>query len=265
MWDNTALPQGTSASSRVHSGSTPFVKSRRQQYSYNPNDVYDPMYPNDYEHLSREFARRATAQTTRVELKIKKVEGPKLSAEEAYERRMKLLDSADNTVTQDATDTSKGVGMRIMQKLGWTEGKGLGANEQGIVAPLVAKNTGKHVGVIVQGAKLGANPAHSTSQSTVPRDRVTASAGGMAATRVLKLTFECTIDDTDRLQEELEESLSQYGSLIEVVVHRSDTTISYCEFEDDSQALRAMNNVDKVLPQYRKTATFATEEEYNNL
>lgn len=39
----------------------------------------------------------------------------------------------------------------MLEKMGWKHGEGLGRDKQGIVAPLVARKTDKHSGVIVQG------------------------------------------------------------------------------------------------------------------
>lgn len=39
---------------------------------------------------------------------------------------------------------------RMMEKMGWKQGEGLGANKQGITAPLVARKTAMRSGIIVQ-------------------------------------------------------------------------------------------------------------------
>lgn len=44
----------------------------------------------------------------------------------------------------------KSFAARMMEKMGWKHGEGLGVNKQGITAPLVAKKTAMRSGVIVQ-------------------------------------------------------------------------------------------------------------------
>ncbi|GFE54097.1 RNA binding protein protein [Babesia ovis] len=279
MWDSNWASQGR----RIPPASTASVnppassgKQRRGHVTYNPDDVYDPLYPNVYERLSRELLQRSRPPPSKVELKITPVEAPKLSAEEAYERRMKLLDEAERQQSQSGPPPSsappdegpKDVGMRIMQKLGWTHGKGLGANEQGIVAPLVAKNTGKHVGVIVQDtaplAKRG-NTKAGAKKSAAMDGTSQSSSTDASATRILRLSLQGCQTPSEELQEQIEESMCQFGSLLNVSVLGTDDVTVYCEFEDSSQAVKASNNLDRVLPGYNKTSFFASEEEYGNL
>ena len=44
--------------------------------------------------------------------------------------------------------------MRMMKKMGWQEGKGLGKNQDGIDAPLVVKKDGRDTGRIIKSKAL---------------------------------------------------------------------------------------------------------------
>lgn len=59
-----------------------------------------------------------------------------------------------NTATATTPDSEKrGFAQKMLEKMGWKHGEGLGREKQGILAPLVARKTDKRSGVIVQGAE----------------------------------------------------------------------------------------------------------------
>ncbi|GIX62977.1 RNA-binding protein, putative [Babesia caballi] len=260
----------------------PRGRQRRGHVSYNPDDVYDPLYPNDYERVCREQEQRMQPPLSQVELKFAEVETEKLSAEEAHQRRLQLLEAAERRATispppPTPDDGPKDVGMRIMQKMGWTEGKGLGAQGQGIVAPLVAKSTGKHVGVIVQaaapmvkrGAPGGARPLGADRDTKTGTSETLSDAGpsspGAPATRILKIACQQCPKSAGELQEELEESMCQFGSLVNVHVSTSDAQgdfTVFCEFEDAGQAKKACDNLHRAITGFIFSGAFASEEEY---
>ena len=95
-----------------------------------------------------------------------------ISGEEAWKRRAAMSGGAGAAVAQRTpsspphgdgfaigSSSSAGLGLgaggqmtaaqRMMAKMGWKEGQGLGKQEQGITAPLVAKKTDRRGGVIV--------------------------------------------------------------------------------------------------------------------
>lgn len=234
---------------------------RRGHVKYNLNEEYDPMVPNDYNRMSRELAVRARQAAAPIQLKVEKPEGPKLSADEAFERRLRLLEEEEKRKSAagqpQQPEGSKDIGLKIMQKLGWKEGKGLGANEQGIMAPLVAKNVGKHIGVIVQGEKqvIPKRGASSSSGGTFgkshPSDGGTSlTLEGEAISRVLKITcYDCPAETEESISETFEEIMCEFGSLVNINAESSPEHSGFiicCEYEEASQAKVAMEGLLKV-------------------
>ncbi|CDR94360.1 hypothetical protein, conserved [Babesia bigemina] len=258
----------------------------RFRVSHNPDDVYDPMFPNEYDHVSNEEAQRACQPASRVELKFANVEVEKLSADEAHARRLKLLEEADRGGSSEAppkpaAQGPKDIGLRIMQKLGWTEGRGLGAKEQGIVAPLVGKNVGKHVGVIVQAAaptikratRGPTKPNAARASESDPNDGDAASAnegatsthGKASTSRILKLDGAECPKSAEEVQGDFEESMCPFGTLMNVLVRSSGVGLPftvYCEFEDHRQAVEAGKNLRQSIRGYNVVPSFITDDEY---
>nr|GEX02194.1 DNA-damage-repair/toleration protein DRT111, chloroplastic [Tanacetum cinerariifolium] len=150
---------------------------------------YDPSRPNDYEDYKREKKRRQNELELKRELdrrrkieeeneKQKKVEVEKdvnISGEEAWKRRAAMSSSGGGrrSVSPPAgggdggfsieKSESGGLGVgaggqmtaaqRMMAKMGWKAGQGLGKQEQGITTPLMAKKTDRRAGVIVNASE----------------------------------------------------------------------------------------------------------------
>merc|ERR1719310_1406469 len=104
-----------------------------------PDEEYDPAKPNDYD----EFCRR------RMRLKAE---------EELEKRRQEALARAQKTQAPPEPKEDD-FATKMLKKMGWKEGSGLGKDGQGMATPLVLKKTDQKQGVIAEGQKREAPPA----------------------------------------------------------------------------------------------------------
>ncbi|KAL0290326.1 UNVERIFIED_CONTAM: DNA-damage-repair/toleration protein, chloroplastic [Sesamum calycinum] len=154
-------------------------------------EEYDPARPNDYEEYRRERKRKQAEAEVRRELEERekrerereereRMERDRdrekelsISGEEAWRRRA-AMSGGGGVVPRSSSPPPTGNGggngfsiwevglgaegkmtaaQRMMAKMGWKEGQGLGKQEQGITTPLVAKKTDKRGGVIVNASE----------------------------------------------------------------------------------------------------------------
>ncbi|CAG7899036.1 unnamed protein product [Brassica rapa] len=154
----------------------------------NSSSSYDPARPNDYEDYRREKKKKAMEAEMKRELDKRRHEEEErdrerpererertplnISGEEAWKRRAAMSgggrsssppgNNVDNGFSMGTSETSGlGVGAggqmtaaeRMMAKMGWKQGQGLGKSEQGITTPLMAKKTDRRAGVIVNASE----------------------------------------------------------------------------------------------------------------
>mmetsp|Transcript_48723 Transcript_48723/g.104398 ORF Transcript_48723/g.104398 Transcript_48723/m.104398 type:complete len:331 (-) Transcript_48723:107-1099(-) len=148
------------------------------------NEEYDPSKPNDYDEICKRRARE----------KAEKEMQNRITAEQGKARLRSLGLDPDAPPPKEET-----VAEKLMKKMGYKAGQGLGKEEQGIAAPVIHQKMGGGQGVV----KLG---------NTVepPAKRIRPS----APTRILLLTNlvgKGEVDDD--LADETAEEAKKYGNL----------------------------------------------------
>jgi len=150
--------------------------------------VYDPMEPNDYERVLAERVERVerrsvstASEALRVELekkrRVKEAErGMKreqflnVDGKEVKRRRMELGRYGGGSYEGERRETPKpdgdsskpqSVAERMMAKMGWSKGKGLGKSEQGMTTPLEVRKDGATSGRIVNAPVAHDGKGHS--------------------------------------------------------------------------------------------------------
>merc|ERR1719310_2193876 len=151
-----------------------------------PDEEYDPAKPNDYD----EFCRR------RMRLKAE---------EELEKRRQEALARAQKTQAPPEPKEYD-FATKMLKKMGWKEGSGLGKDGQGMTAPLMARKTDKNVAVIEQAKPKTIVKAPGTNFNREP-------------TPVLLLTNMVGRGDVDEdLADETADEAKKYGKIEEVKV-----------------------------------------------
>ncbi|CDJ41686.1 DNA repair enzyme, putative [Eimeria tenella] len=203
---------------------------------------YDPSKPNDYTAIHKEKMR----QQQREELeRLRQQELEKQKHDEEAARNGAAGDGGETVTSPEPQapllpsyidPNKKTFAARMMEKMGWKQGEGLGANKQGITAPLVARKTAMRSGIIVQGQDV-------TTLGQVPR----AVTFNMAPTRILLLLNMVGRGQVDSdLKEETEEEAAKLGNLLQVRIFEAagvpdDCAVRiFCEYERKEEATRAL-------------------------
>lgn len=160
-----------------------------------PDEEYDPAKPNDYD----EFCRRRM----------------RLKAEEEMERRRQEILARQQQATPSPEPKEDDFATKMLKKMGWKEGQGLGKEGQGMAAPLVMQKTDQKAGRIVEAQKREAPPA--VGQPDPKQQRP--STPSRPPTRVLLLNNMVGKGEVDEdLEEETGEEAGKYGKLKRCVI-----------------------------------------------
>eukprot|EP00930_Biecheleria_cincta_P042843 TRINITY_DN29483_c0_g1_i1.p1 TRINITY_DN29483_c0_g1~~TRINITY_DN29483_c0_g1_i1.p1 ORF type:complete len:409 (+),score=113.76 TRINITY_DN29483_c0_g1_i1:86-1228(+) len=165
-----------------------------------PNEEYDPAKPNDYD----EFCRRRM----------------RIKAEEEMERRRQEVVARQQQAAKPAEVKEDDFATKMMKKMGWKEGAGLGKDGQGMQNPLVMQKTDRAVGKIVEGQthQKREAAAQAVGQPAAKEAKATPIVSG-PPTRVLMLRNMVGAGDVDEdLEEETAEEAGKYGKLKRCVV-----------------------------------------------
>jgi len=144
------------------------------------DEEYDAWDPNDYEELLRE-QRRMHAGAHAAEGSSRASEGwPSEGSSEAgsWERGAGV---AGDHAGGERSRGGPGLGARMLAKMGWEVGTGLGRTSSGMLQPLEARKTGRHTGVILMRADAPQREARGEApQSRGAASGAAAHSGGAA-------------------------------------------------------------------------------------
>jgi hypothetical protein len=111
----------------------------------NPEDIYDPFRPNDYECIVQEKMRSRRLMEERLEA---------MRCERALRKKGTQVTSSPaaaagaNPQIQGGPEKGLSLAQKMMEKMGWKRGQGLGKSNQGIPVALEVKKTAPRSGTV---------------------------------------------------------------------------------------------------------------------
>lgn len=241
-------------------------------------DAYDPRMPNDYERvLAARSARARAARDARAEEALRETlesrrrmiesdpSGARAerlmgflseSGREARRRRLAMSRGSGTASKVSGAETKKmSAAEKMMEKMGWKKGRGLGKDEQGMTTPLeVRKDSVGATGKIVNARPIfhmpsslpsGLGSGVNSMDTNVP-DQTSAPSGD--PTRVLLLrnvVLAGQVDDS--LEDDVADECERFGAVVRVLIFEvieenfaeDEAVRIFVEFVDEAAAARA--------------------------
>ncbi|KAJ7537283.1 hypothetical protein O6H91_12G106400 [Diphasiastrum complanatum] len=132
---------------------------------------------------------------------------------------------------------------RMMARMGWKEGQGLGKQEQGITTPLMARKTDKRAGVIINAGE---------AKSTDKKQKTGVSLSGTPTRVVLLRNMVGPGEVDDELEDEVASECTKYGTVTRVLIFEitepdfppTEAVRMFIQFERSEQATKALVDLD---------------------